>query len=101
MVKHIVLYTLKEGIEKESAIKTIASLLEPLVGKIPGLRHMEVKQAFKGMDYDFMKEYIEKHDNAEENMNGFNKLHEKNLTYGEIKAFGRHTETHCNNFCIT
>lgn len=57
MVKHIVLYTLKEGIEKESAIKTIASLLEPLVGKIPGLLHLEVRQAFRGMDYALYSEF--------------------------------------------
>lgn len=57
MVKHIVLYTLKEDIEKESAIKTIASLLEPLVGKIPGLLHLEVRQAFRGMDYALYSEF--------------------------------------------
>ena len=37
MVKHIVLYTLKEGVDKTEAVKLIASVLEPLVGKIPGL----------------------------------------------------------------
>lgn len=57
MVKHIVLYTLKEGVEKESAIKLIASVLEPLVGKIPGLLHMEVRQAFRGMDYALYSEF--------------------------------------------
>ena len=57
MVKHIVLYTLKEGVEKESAVKFIASTLEPLVGKIPGLRHLEVRQAFQGMDYALYSEF--------------------------------------------
>ena len=57
MVKHIVLYTLKEGIEKEPAIKKIASLLEPLVGQIPGLLHLEVRQAFRGMDYALYSEF--------------------------------------------
>ena len=28
----------------------------------------KTKSTFKGMDYDFMREYIEKHDKAEENM---------------------------------
>lgn len=51
MVKHIVLYTLKEGVDKEEAVKLIASVLEPLVGKIPGLRELEVRRAFNGMDY--------------------------------------------------
>ena len=51
MVKHIVLYTFKEGVDKDDAVKLIASVLEPLVGKIPGLTHMEIRKAFNGMDY--------------------------------------------------
>ena len=42
MVKHIVLYTFKEGVDKADAVKLIASVLEPLVGKIPGLLNMEI-----------------------------------------------------------
>ena len=57
MVKHIVLYTLKEDVEKEAAVKLIASVLEPLVGKIPGLLHLEVRQAFNGMDYALYSEF--------------------------------------------
>ena len=57
MVKHIVLYTLKEGFEKESSVKFIASTLEPLVGKIPGLIHLEVRQAYEGMDYALYSEF--------------------------------------------
>ena len=57
MVKHIVLYTLKEGVEKESAVKMIASHLEPLVGKIPGLLKMEIRQAYVGMDYALYSEF--------------------------------------------
>lgn len=57
MVKHIVLYTLKEGVEKESTISMIGSLLEPLVGKIPGLLHMEIRQAYRGMDYALYSEF--------------------------------------------
>lgn len=57
MVKHIVLYTLKEGIDKEAAVKMIASCLEPLVGKIPGLLHLEVRQAYNGMDYALYSEF--------------------------------------------
>ena len=44
MVKHIVVYTLKEGVDKDAAVALIASKLEPLVGQIPGLRHMEVRR---------------------------------------------------------
>jgi len=57
MVKHIVMYTLKEGVEKAEAVRFIASNLEPLVGKIPGLLHMEVRQAFQGMDYALYSEF--------------------------------------------
>ena len=57
MVKHIVLYTLKEGVDKEEAVKLIGSVLEPLVGKIPGLLHMEIRQTFQGMDYALYSEF--------------------------------------------
>ena len=58
MVKHIVVYTLKEGVEKESTIQMIASLLEPLVGKIPGLKHLEVRKIYQGgMDYALYSEF--------------------------------------------
>ncbi len=52
MVKHIVIYTLKEGVDKEKAVKVIASVLEPLVGVIPGLMSMEIRRTYQGgMDY--------------------------------------------------
>lgn len=57
MVKHIVVYTLKEGIDKDAAVKLIASKLEPLVGQIPGLRHMEVRRCYSGMDYALYSEF--------------------------------------------
>ena len=57
MVKHIVLYTLKEEVDKAEAVKIIASVLEPLVGKVPGLLHMEIRQAFDGMDYALYSEF--------------------------------------------
>ena len=57
MVKHIVMYTLKEGVEKESAVELIRSVLEPLVGQIPGLIHLEVRQAFNGLDYALYSEF--------------------------------------------
>ena len=60
MVKHIVLYTLKEGVDKADAVKLIASCLEPLVGKIPGLLYMEIRQAFQGMDYALYSEFESK-----------------------------------------
>ena len=43
--------------------------------------------AFKGMDYDFMMEYIAKHENADQRRAEFDKLRENNLSYGEIKQW--------------
>ena len=57
MVKHIVVYTFKEGVDKAQAVKTVASVLEPLVGKIPGLLKMEVRRCFAGMDYALYSEF--------------------------------------------
>ena len=57
MVKHIVLYTFKEGVDKEQAIEVIGGVLSPLVGKIPGLQHLEVRLAFQGMDYALYSEF--------------------------------------------
>ena len=57
MVKHIVLYTLKEGVAKEEAVKIIAQQLEPLVGVIPGLTKMEIRRAYQGMDYALYSEF--------------------------------------------
>ena len=57
MVKHIVLYTLKEDVNKDEAVALIASVLEPLVGKIPGLLQLEIRRAFNGMDYALYSEF--------------------------------------------
>ena len=61
MVKHIVVYTLKEGVDKEKAVEIIRSVLEPLVGVIPGLRFMEIRQTYQGgMDYCLYSEFESK-----------------------------------------
>ena len=58
MIKHIVIYTLKEGVDKVEAVEIIRSVLEPLVGVIPGLTHMEVRAAYQGgMDYALYSEF--------------------------------------------
>ena len=58
MVKHIVLYTLKEGVDKEAAVELIASQRQPLVGKIEGLNWMEINAAYQGgMDYALYSEF--------------------------------------------
>ena len=58
MVKHIVAYTCKEDVDKAASVKLIADLLEPLVGKIPGLQAMEIRPCFQGgMDYCLYSEF--------------------------------------------
>ena len=62
MVKHIVLYTLKEDVDKDKAVALIASKLEPLVGQIPGLLKMEIRRSFNGMDYALYSEFERRED---------------------------------------
>ena len=57
MVRHIVFYNFKENVNKEEAIRIIDDSLTPLVGKIPGLRHLEVRLTFEGMDYALYSEF--------------------------------------------
>ena len=58
MVKHIVLYTFKEGVNKEQAVKIIADELEPLDGNIDGQNWLEINQAYQGgMDYALYSEF--------------------------------------------
>ena len=58
MVKHIVIYALKEGVDKASAVELIRSVLEPLVGVIPGLLTMQIRPAYQGgMDYALYSEF--------------------------------------------
>ena len=61
MVKHIVIYTLKEGTDKTAAVELIRSVLEPLVGVIPGLTKMEIRPCYQGgMDYALYSEFESK-----------------------------------------
>ena len=57
MVKHIVVYTLKEGVDKDEAVAIVRQQLEPLVGKIPGLLKMEIRRCFSGCDYCLYSEF--------------------------------------------
>ena len=60
MVKHIVAYKLKDDVNKAEAVEIIRSVLEPLVGKIPGLLHLEIRACFQGMDYALYSEFESK-----------------------------------------
>ena len=51
MIKHIVLFNVKEGEDKDRVAEIAASVLHPLVGQIPGLLHAEVKRCFNGVDF--------------------------------------------------
>ena len=61
MVKHIVVYTLKEGVDKKEAVEIVRSSLEPLVGVIPGLLQMQIRATYQGdMDYALYSEFESK-----------------------------------------
>lgn len=51
MVKHIVLFSVKEGEDKDRVAEIAASVLEPLAEKIPGLKSAEVRRCFAGSDF--------------------------------------------------
>ena len=51
MVKHIVLFNVKEGEDKDAVAAVAAEHLLPLVGQIPGLISLEVKRCFAGCDF--------------------------------------------------
>ena len=42
MIRHIVLFNVKEGEDKDQVAAIAAKVLEPLVGQIPGLLKMEI-----------------------------------------------------------
>ncbi|MBO5037767.1 MAG: hypothetical protein J6D42_11895 [Clostridia bacterium] len=42
---------------------------------------------FKGMDYEFMLDYINNHEDSEKHKAEFDKLKENNLSYGEVKQW--------------
>ena len=50
MVKHIVLFRVKEGVDVAETAKIAESVLVPLVGKIEGLTHLEISRTFAGAD---------------------------------------------------
>ena len=58
MVKHIVAFAFKDGVDKEPTVKFVAGLLEPLVGQIPGLLALEVRPCFQGgMEFCLYSEF--------------------------------------------
>lgn len=58
MVKHIVIYKLREDCDKQAAVHEIAQALEPLVGVVPGLQWLEVCPTYQGdADYVLYSEF--------------------------------------------
>ena len=56
MVKHIVLFNVKEGEDKDAVAALAASVLEPLAGQIPGLLKIEGRRCFAGCDFALYSE---------------------------------------------
>lgn len=60
MIKHIVLFNVKEGEDKDRVAAIAASVLEPLCGKIEGLLYAEVERCFNGADFALYTELEDK-----------------------------------------
>ena len=56
MIRHIVLFNVKEGEDKDQTATIASRVLEPLVGQIPGLLHVEVERCFNGVDFALYSE---------------------------------------------
>lgn len=55
MVKHVVMWKLNEGCDKQKAAGEIKAALEGLMGKIPGMQFCRVSPAYQGT-YDLVLE---------------------------------------------
>lgn len=60
MIRHIVLFNVKEGEDKDQVAAIASRVLEPLVGQIPGLLHVEVERCFNGVDFALYSELDDK-----------------------------------------
>ena len=60
MIRHIVLFNVKEGEDKDQVTAIAAKVLEPLCGQIPGLLHAEVERCFNGVDFALYTELEDK-----------------------------------------
>lgn len=60
MIRHIVLFNVKEGEDKDQVTAIASRALKPLVGQIPGLLHMEVERCFNGVDFALCSELEDK-----------------------------------------
>ena len=50
MIKHIVLWSIKEEFDRESVFQEIKEKFEPLVGRIPGMISLDLNLGFQGYD---------------------------------------------------
>ena len=57
MVKHIVLFNFKEGVDKDQAAAVAMNALEPLKDKIPGVITLEARRTFAGADLALYSEF--------------------------------------------
>lgn len=57
MVKHIVLFNFKEGVNKDEAAAIAQKALEPLIDQIPGVLKLEARRTFAGADLVLYSEF--------------------------------------------
>lgn len=53
MIKHIVMYKIRTDCDKHAAIEEIRQALEALVGIVPGLNVMQIRETISG-EYDYV-----------------------------------------------
>lgn len=58
MIKHVVMYKLRDDCDKDAAVEEIRQALEALVGVVPGLEVMQIRRTIGGeFDYVLYSEF--------------------------------------------
>jgi quinol monooxygenase YgiN len=60
MIKHIVMWVVKDGSDKEKAFKDIDEPFRSLVGKMPGLLSLEMHRGFQGSDICLESTFVDR-----------------------------------------
>lgn len=60
MVKHIVLWTLQDGLDKDKAFRDVKELFDGFAGEVAGLRSLNLYRGFAGHDICLISEHDDK-----------------------------------------
>ena len=94
MIKHVVMYKLRDDCDKDAAVEEIRQALEALVGVIPGLEVMQIRRTIGGeYDYVLYSEF-----ESQESLTGY-KTHPEHLAVKPI-VHGYITERVAGDFSV-